>query len=150
MAEDVAIDQISFFDALAAEMNGDPVQYEVLGDVDIDLGVVMRKESDDFRVRLRFEGIECTGVGEMEEGDEQAADCWLDGPLEAWQEMFENIRANGRATGRQTINSLTLLGEQIRVRGSDPLGVDKFFRFNQTMQAFIDGAAAVAVAGAAS
>lgn len=144
-----AIDRLGFFDALAAEMNGDPVLYESLGDVDLDLGIVMRRDAgDDVRVRLRFEGIECTGVAEMDEGDEATTECWLDGPLAAWQAMFDDIVANGRATGRQTINSLTLLGEDIRARGADPLGVDKFSRYNQTMQAFFDGAAAVAAAGA--
>ncbi len=149
MPEEPAIDQVSFFDALAAEMNGHADRFEILGDVDIDIGLIMRS-GDDFGVRLRFEGIECTGVSEMEDGEEQATDCWLDGPLEAWQGMFDNIRSNGRATGRQTINSLSIRGEPLRVRGADPLGVDKFFRYNQTMQAFFDGAATVAVAGTAS
>lgn len=149
MAEGLPVDRVGFFDALAAEMNGHPETYEILGDVDIDLGLIMRS-GDDFRVRLRFEGIECTGVSEMEEGEEAATDCWLDGPLEAWQGMFDNIRSNGRATGRQTINSLSILGEPIRVRGADTLGVDKFFRYNQTMQTFFDGAASVAAAGTAS
>ena len=81
-----------------------------------------------------------SGAGE---GDEQTADCWLDGDLAAWQAMFDDIVANGRATGRQTINSLTLVGEAIAVKGADPLGVDVFFRCNQTVQAFLDGAAAV-------
>lgn len=143
------IDDVAFFDALAGEMNANPVLYEGLGDMDLDLGIVMRRDgTDDLRVRLRFEGIECTGVAEMDDGDEATTECYLDGPLAAWQAMFDDIVANGRATGRQTINSLTLLGEDIRVRGADPLGVDKFSRYNQTMQAFLDGAAAVASAGA--
>ena len=48
----------------------------------------------------------------------------------------------------QTINSLTLVGDRIAVHGDDPLGVDLFFRFNQTVQAFLDGAAVVATASA--
>ena len=137
-----AIDTIAFFDALASRMNADPRSYEVLGDVDLDLALVMRRpDGADFRVLLSFRGIGCERVAELDPDDEQRADCVLDGPLDAWAEMFDDVQRNGRATGRQTINSLTLLGERIVVRGVDPLGVDKFFRYNQTVQAFLDGAA---------
>ncbi len=141
-----SIDSIEFFDGLASEMNSHPERYEILGDVDIDMGIVMHRPGGDFRARLRLEGIECTGVGPLDEGDESAVDCWLDGDLGAWQEMFENIRANGRATGQLTINSLTMLARQIHLRGDDPMGVDKFSRFNQTLQELFDGAARSAAA----
>ena len=136
-----AVDSIEFFDALASEMNSHPERFEILGDVDIDMGIVMRRPGEDFRARLRLEGIECTGVGALDEGDERAVDCWLDGDLGAWQEMFDEISADGQATGRQTINSLTLVGDRISLRGDDPMGVDKFSRFNQTIQELLDGAA---------
>lgn len=135
------VDSVAFFDALADEMNSHPEQYEVLGDIDLDLALVMRDAGGDFGARLHFNGIRCDGVSSIEAGEEAAADCWLDGDLTAWQTMFDDIFENGRATGRQTINSLTLLGEVLTVNGADPLGVDKFFRFNQTVQAFLDGAA---------
>lgn len=140
------IDSIAFFDGLATEMNAHPERFEILGDVDLDIGIVMRREGGDFRARLRLEGIECTGVAPLDEGDEDAVECWLDGDVKAWQEMFDNIRANGRATGQQTINSLTLLGTEIRLMGDDPMGVDKFSRFNQTLQELLDGAAHSAAA----
>jgi len=55
--------------------------------------------------------------------------------------MFDDIHVNGMATGRKTVNSLTLLGDRIDIRANDPLGKDLFFRFNQTVQQFLDGAA---------
>ena len=58
---------------------------------------------------------------------------------------LDDIVANGGASGRQTINSLTLLGTDIRLRGDDPMGTDKFSRFNQTLQEYLDGAARIAV-----
>ena len=86
----------------------------------------------------------------MAEADEQAcagrADFSLEGDLAAWDAMFADIIAHGRATGLQTINSLALLGDRISCEGTDPMGLDKFSRFNQTLQEFLDGAAAVAVA----
>lgn len=142
------IDTVAFFDALASEMNAHPEIYEVLGDVDMDIAVVMRADGADFRVLLTFADIACTGVREIGDGEERTASCWLEGPLDAWQTMFDDIVANGRATGWQTINSLTLVGDRIAVHGDDPLGVDLFFRFNQTVQAFLDGAAVVASAPA--
>ncbi len=68
------------------------------------------------------------------------ADFRLEGPLQAWQDMFDDIAANGRATGFHTINSLALMGDRISCRGDDPMGLDKFSRFNQTLQEFFDGA----------
>lgn len=150
MNEHTHIDRVSFFDALATKMNGRPEIFEVLGDVDMEIAVIMRDPQGDFRVCLSFADISCSGVREIGDGDEYTADCWLEGPLDAWRAMFDDIVANGHATGRQTLNSLTLLGDHINVRGEDPMGVDKFFRFNQTVQAFFDGAALLAQAPAST
>ncbi len=150
MGDGRTVDDLRTFEPLVREMNGHPERYEVLGDLDLVLGVIMTRPSDDaFRVRLTFDGIQCTAVHEMEEGDERTTDCWLEGPIGAWTEMFADIRTNGRATGRQTLNSLTMVGDEIRLRGTDVMGVDKFSRFNQSLQEFFDGAAraATAVAG---
>ena len=64
--------------------------------------------------------------------------------------MFDNVRANGGATGSQTLNSLTLLGDRIALHGDDPMGVDRFHRFNQSVQEFFDGAAALDAAPSVS
>jgi hypothetical protein len=138
----VAVDDLRFFEPLAAEMNAHPERYEVLGDLDLVLGVVMtRSAGEAFRARLTFEGIRCTDVSEMEAGDETTTDCWLEGTVDAWTDMAVDIRRNGRATGRQTLNSLTMVGDAIQLRGVDVMGVDKFSRFNQSLQEFFDGAA---------
>ena len=138
-----AIDKVAFFDALATEMNAHPEVYEVLGDVDMDLAIVMTDPHGGFRVRVTFEGITCAGVDEIGDGDERTTSCFLEGPVGEWQAMFDDIVAHGHATGWWTINSLTLVGDKIAVHGDDPLGVDLFFRFNQTVQSFLDGAATV-------
>jgi len=137
------IDTVAFFDALATEMNAHPEVYEVLGDVDMDIAVVMTDPHGTFRVRITFEGITCAGIDEIGDGDESTTSCWLEGTIGDWQAMFDDITEHGHATGWWTINSLTLVGDKIAVHGDDPMGVDLFFRFNQTMQTFLDGAAAV-------
>ncbi|MDP6077863.1 MAG: hypothetical protein QF638_06710 [Acidimicrobiales bacterium] len=139
------VNELTFYQELADLMNGHPDQYETLGEVDFTLGVVMANEDgEDLRLRLRFEELGCRDVSPLPEGGESSCDCWLEGDTESWGEMFDDITANGRATGRCTINSLTLVGDHIDVKGDDPMGVDRFFRFNQTIQQFFDGAAQLA------
>lgn len=142
-------DNLTFYQDLADLMNNNPDQYETLGEVDFTLGVVMADEAgSDLRLRLRFEDLGCTDVSALPEGGESSCDCWLEGDIDSWGEMFNDITTNGRATGRHTVNSLTLVGDRIDVRGDDPMGVDRFFRFNQTIQQFFDGAAELAPAPA--
>ena len=135
------VSELSYYQELAALMNAHPEDYEILGEVDLNLGLVMTGQAADLRVRLQFEGLGCTEVSALDEGGEHSCDCWLEGDLEAWGEMFDDIHVNGMATGRKTVNSLTLLGDRIDIRANDPLGKDLFFRFNQTVQQFLDGAA---------
>ena len=141
------IDSASFFQALADDMNRRPDDFYILGDCDQTAVLVMRRDGGDFAIKIKFAVLACAGVQEVSAADADASgDYYLDGPFSAWQAMFDNILANGKAVGRQTINSLALLGDDIKLRGTDPMGVDKFSRFNQTLQEYLDGAARVAVA----
>ena len=136
------IDSLEFFAALAAETNAHPERYRPLGEADMDAVIVMRIPGQEpFAVRLAFEGIRCEHVVETEA--DAPCEYRLDGPITAWRAMFGDVVANGRATGLQTINSLALLGDDIALGGSDPMGLDKFSRFNQTLQEFFDGASKV-------
>ncbi len=139
----VQVDDLEFFRDLAGRMNAAPERYEDLGWCDLDLGIVIhRRDQADFRALLRFADYSCVAVTEFAEEDEGIADCYLEGDFDAWAEMVGDIRAHGRATGRQTLSSLVLLGDKIAVRGKDPMGVDRFFRYAQSLQQFFDGAAA--------
>ena len=139
------VDTMRFFDALAEEMNAHPERFELLGAADMAVEVVMTRPDGDFRVRLAFEGLGCSGVTEVEGDGVPDSEFRLVGRLAAWQAMFEDIATNGRATGLYTINSLALLGNEIGCVGDDPMGLDKFSRFNQTLQEFFDGARQVPV-----
>lgn len=75
---------------------------------------------------------------EIEPGAEAAADCWLEGDVEHWQ---ANIVDHGHAVDEWTLNTLTLFGDRISLHATDPMGEDRFHRFNQTLQEFIDAAA---------
>jgi hypothetical protein len=139
------VDTVAFFDALAAEINTHPERFELLGPADMVVEVVMTRPESDFRVRCAFEGLGCSAVAEIEGEGAPHSDFRLAGPLTAWKAMFEDIAANGRATGLYTINSLALLGDRIACVGDDPMGLDKFSRFNQSLQEFLDGAYRVSV-----
>ncbi len=137
---DLDISSLAFFDALAGEMNAHPEQYEVLGDIDLDVVLVMTGDPD-VRVRLVFSGITCDGVTAADEADEASAHCSIVATRAVWEAMFADIVGNGRATGRQTLNALTMWGEDMQIEGTDPMGTDRVSRFNQTLQQFLDGAA---------
>jgi hypothetical protein len=141
------IDSVEFFDDLASTMAADPERYERLGDIDLELAIVMRRgQTSAFAVRLSFHGISCDGVVEVDHPAEvPGADCWLDGSLEDWQAMFDNITTNGHAVDHWTLNTLTLFGDRISLHATDPMGEDRFHRFNQTLQEFVDAAARLAV-----
>jgi hypothetical protein len=145
-----AIDTTAFFEALAAEMNAHPDRYRLYGEADMDPVLVMRRPDGDFRVRLHFAELACADVTEVDESEAPLSDFRLEGDLAAWQGMFDDIRTNGSATGLWTINSLALMGDKIVVAGDDPMGTDKFSRFNQTLQEFLDGAARLDRAATAS
>jgi hypothetical protein len=144
------IDDIDFFATLADTMNADPARFAAIGEADMDCVLVMRHRptlayvpQPDFAVRLVFEGVRCEHVVEAE--PDEPAEFHLAGDLAAWQEMFADVERHGRAEGLQTINSLALLGGAIACEGNDPMGLDKFSRFNQTLQEFFDGAARIGV-----
>lgn len=141
----VRVDSTELFDRLANRMAAEAERFERLGDVSLDLAIVMRRpDADPFRILLRFEGIACSGVTEIAAGEEAAADCWLDGELSDWEAMFADIAEHGHATGPWTLNTLTLFGDRIGLHASDPMGEDRFHRFNQTLQEFFDGAESLA------
>lgn len=144
----MTVDRIAVFRALATEMNAHPDRLRVFGDADMNCLVVMqRNATQSWAARLVFDGIRCEHVEEC--AADEPAEFALVGPLDAWESMFADIVGHGWATGRWTINSLALLGDDIRCEGSDPMGLDKFSRFNQTLQEFFDGAARVlAIQGA--
>lgn len=137
-----AVDSRELFEELARRMNAQPERYVPLGFCDIDLGVVIhRPGAEDFRVLVRFAEYACTAVEPFPEALEHESSCTLEGDLEGFAEMIADIRANGRATARHTLSSLVLLGDRLRLVGSDPIGVDRFFRYAETIQTFFDGAA---------
>lgn len=58
------IDDETFFRQLADEMNARPDVFRVLGDADMVVALVMRRQGANFAVRITFEGLRCEGAEE--------------------------------------------------------------------------------------
>jgi hypothetical protein len=125
---------LEFFRALQQCTKDEAAAFEKLGYCDTTFGLRIGDEL----YTVAFEIYECVDVAEG--GDPAALDFVLSAPLETWREMFEAIRANGGADAAHTINSLTHIGDVMKVEYEDPEGHDRFYRFMATIQAFLDEA----------
>ncbi len=98
---------------------------------------------------FRFDDFLCTEVRELSEpewatlGEAGELDFTLEGSLDSWREMIANIQAHGGADPRHTLNTLALPGVPLRLVAHDPVNADKFYRFNQSYQDFVNLAAKV-------
>ena len=99
-------------------------------------------------VQVAFEEFDATDVleaGPREAGPDDAArvDFTLEASLATWREMIEVIaRGRGRPDLTHTLNYLSHPGTPISVWSEDPLRKDLFFRYNQSIQEFINASAA--------
>ena len=133
----VQFDTLAFFEALATSARAHPDQYRRLGMTDIVLGVKVGAKA----YRLVFEDYECTEVTTYEPSSH--VDCELEASREDWGELIEHLAARGRAGSAHTLNSLVLASDRFHLTGEDQLGVDKFYRYNATLQLFFEEAANV-------
>ena len=125
---------LEFFKALQQRTKDQAAAFEKLGYCDTTFGVRVGDEL----YRIAFEIYECVEVGEG--GDPAELDFVLSAPPELWREMLASIQANGGADAAHTINSLTHIGDVMKVEYEDPEGHDRFYRFMVTIQAFLDEA----------
>lgn len=127
------VGRLDLYQQLAHLMNAHPDRYRVLGDADMTAVISVVGPTSTVHVQLVFEALACDSVETISVEEAHLADFRLEGPVAAWTAMFDDIVANGHASGPWTINSLALRGDQISCEGNDPMGLDKFSRFNQTL-----------------
>jgi hypothetical protein len=127
---------VEALERLADHMNTHEDDFAKLGVVDCRMGV--RVESTDREYTVVFERYGCSDVAP----GTADIDFALEAGVETWQEMYDDIVANGHASRTQTLNYLALPGFNMRVTAEDQLGEDLFSRYGQTLQAFFDGAGA--------
>jgi len=144
-SEEIAFPSVDWFRALADAMNQNRSRQEQLGYVDC---VAEFKVLDGgpggkpVAYQVTFEEFEATDVRAVDATDEARADFALDATLATWRAMIESIAAgSGRPGLDQTLNRLSHMGTPIRLRSSDQLRKDMYFRFNQSLQEFINASA---------
>ena len=133
----VKFPSVEFFLELASRMRADRVTFEKLGFCDTVMGVQISGESPHLYA-LTFEVFECNDVRELRDASEAELDFTLEAPAALWREMIESIQKNGMALPAYTLNSLSHIGDRMKVIYDDPEGHDKFYRFMATLQEYIN------------
>ncbi len=126
-----------WFQALAEAVAADEPRYRKLGFLEITLGVKVGEKG----YRITFEDFGCGGV---EDWDGSApVDCSVSADPSDWRELIEHIQKRGSADPEHTLNSLVLAGDRFALTGDEQLGIDRFYRFNASLQAFFEEAHSV-------
>ena len=143
----VPFPSVAWFQRLADAMNANRARQEQLGYVDcvaeFAVGDPERPEAAADRVQVTFEEFEALDVRAADPNAPARADFTIVAPLAVWRAMIESIAAgNGRPALDQSLNRLSHLGTPMRVVSDDPLKRDLFFRYNQSLQEFVNASAA--------
>ena len=133
---------VEWFQAVSRRTEEDKERFKLLGYVDADVGIKINGNGAGTRSYvLRFRDY---GVKSVEEAkDLEGTDFSIEGGLDAWLEMVQNIKANGGADVEHSLNSLTMADVPLKLVARDQLQADIFYRFNQSFQAFFNEAAHV-------
>lgn len=133
-----------WFQALQDQASAKPDRFKKLGFIDAKVGVVVEPDNGGSPKGfvLEFAGYGCKKITESQRPVD-VADFAIEGPYSSWKEMIENIQNNGEADLHHTLNVLTMPGVPLKLEAKDQLKADLFFRYNQTLQAFFNGAAEV-------
>ncbi len=131
----VKFPSVEFFRELAARMNADRPSFEKLGFCDVVMGVRVLDKTPHLYA-LTFEVFECSSVRELRDPKDAELDFTLEAPDALWREMIESIQRHGAARPEYTLNSLSHLGDRMKVVYDEPEGHDKFYRFMATLQEY--------------
>lgn len=143
----VPFPSVAWFQRLADAMNATRARQEQLGYVDcvaeFAVGDPERPDAAGARIQVTFEEFEALDVRSADPREPARADFTIVAPLPVWRAMIESIAAGaGRPDLDQTLNRLSHLGTPMRVVSDDPLRRDLFFRYNQSLQEFVNASAA--------
>ncbi|HJP37475.1 MAG TPA: hypothetical protein QF901_15980 [Gammaproteobacteria bacterium] len=146
--EDAAVTfpSVEWFARLAQLMNENRARQEQLGYVDcVAEFVVTDAESTTGRwaVQVVFEEFEVLEVVETTADNADRVDFSLEASVDTWGEMIDNIAAHGgRPDLEHSLNYLSHLGAPIKLVADDPLCSDLYFRYNQSLQEFVNASVA--------
>ena len=111
-------------------------RYRKYGRVDALVGIKVGER----QFRLTFDVFDITDIREISFDDLRDLDFYLEMEPERWQAMIESTKANDGAGLEYTLNTLDLkLPEGLAINAmGDGYRMDKFFRFNESLQRFFD------------
>jgi hypothetical protein len=130
----VRFPSLEFFKALQQRTLDDKARFEKLGYCDTTFGVRIGAEL----YAIAFEVYECTSVRAA--ADAGGLDFVLEAPLELWREMVRSIVANHGADAAHTLNTLSHVGDRMKLVSENAEGEDKYYRFMASLQEFFDQA----------
>jgi hypothetical protein len=143
MTSSTTFPSMEWFAALAQTMSEDRSSFETLGSIDCTMVVQLLDSPELFEVAFRSYGVKTVrSLDSVEDAD--AEHFTITATTEIWREMIENIINNGKPDLEHTLNYLTFPDDPMVVDGPDQLQIDTFFRYNQSLQLFFNGAARVA------
>jgi len=138
--KDVHFPSIDWFERLALVQADNEETFRDFGPIDC----TMVAKIDDQLFEIAFAGFGVTSIRRLTSLAEAAPSHFVvEGPLTVWREMLENIRAKGAPDLQHTLNYLTFPDVPMRVTGPDQLEIDAFYRYNESLQRFFNGAAKV-------
>ena len=139
-----------WFEALARLMRQDEAAYRELGSIECTMVVKVEASQGPELYEIAFDGFQAKSIRRLARIEDATPQHFvLEASLETWREMIDNIRRNAGPDLTHTLNYLTFPDDPRRVTGPDQLEVDAFYRYNQSLQRFFNGAAAVPTAYAA-
>ncbi|MCC6766258.1 MAG: hypothetical protein IT293_16480 [Deltaproteobacteria bacterium] len=147
MTDTTLFPSTQWFEALARRMDQDEAGYRELGPLECTMVVQVEAPAGTQLYEVGFDGFKTSSVRKLANLKEATSEHFvLEASLETWREMIENIRANAGPDLTHTLNYLTFPDDPMRVSGPDQLEVDAFYRYNQSLQRFFNGAAEVPTA----
>ena len=95
--------------------------------------------------QMTFDVFDIRDIREIGEDDLRDLDFYLDMEPGLWRKMLESVKAEGHAGLEYTLNTLDLkLPNSLAINAvGDGYRMDKFFRFNESLQRFFDLSASI-------
>jgi len=145
MSKAVPFPSQQWFDALACQMIENGEKFRDFGPVNCTMVVQVDTAEESQFFEVVFEAYAVKSIRQLESLDAARPDHFvIEASLETWREMLDNIRANGAPDLEHTLNYLTFPDDPMVVSGPDQLQIDAFFRYNESLQRFFNGASSIA------
>jgi hypothetical protein len=133
---------VAWFERLGELMDANRAIHEHVGEIDCTCAFSILDAEGvgaDRHFQVTFEGYSVVDVREISREQCDNADFTMETDLDVWKEMLDSIaEGGGRPDLDHSLNHLSLPGVPMRVWAVDPLGRDMFFRFNGSLQEFVN------------